>query len=314
MLLDRGVDGLSYDAATGIWTVSVLMGDGSRETRTARHVISSAPVRELVDSIRPRPLSTFNARALQYRDFLTVALIAKSDRTFPDNWIYIHEPAVRTMRIQNFGSWSPYMVKEGRNTLGLEYTVWEGDEEWNATDEWLIERAKRELEELGGLIGVPGERFLDERVQSRFDGGAHDVGMRGHRRAHVHGRRMAREERWIQLLNQSCFGMASPERTAIRSTVPSASLRRRMRVGVSVFGSISITFEWCIGAGKVTIPASVVWVALRCRLARLTPSTTTRPVFGKTRSTVPRFPFSSPEMTCTMSPLAIWSFWRTAGL
>ena len=39
-------------------------------------------------------------------------------------------PASSTMRIQNFGSWSPYLVKDGRNVLGLEYTVDEGDESW----------------------------------------------------------------------------------------------------------------------------------------------------------------------------------------
>ena len=36
------------------------------------------------------------------------------------------------MRIQNFGSWSPFLVKEGRNVLGLEYTVREGDGSWTA--------------------------------------------------------------------------------------------------------------------------------------------------------------------------------------
>ena len=56
-----------------------------------------------------------------------------------DNWIYIHDTGVRTMRIQNFGSWSPYLVKDGRNVLGLEYTVDEGDESWTAADEELIE-------------------------------------------------------------------------------------------------------------------------------------------------------------------------------
>ena len=30
-----------------------------------------------------------------------------------DNWIYIHAPEVKVGRIQNFGSWSPYMVKDG---------------------------------------------------------------------------------------------------------------------------------------------------------------------------------------------------------
>ncbi len=55
VLLDRRVDGLSYDAATKLWTVSARRGDGSRETFTARNVVSSAPIRELVGAIRRRP-------------------------------------------------------------------------------------------------------------------------------------------------------------------------------------------------------------------------------------------------------------------
>lgn len=150
ILHDRSVDGLSFDAATGIWTVSVLLGDGSRETHTARHVVSSAPVRELVDSIRPRPLSTFNARALQYRDFLTVALIAKSDRTFPDNWIYIHDPSVKVGRVQNFLSWSPEMVPDaGHTCLGLEYFCFEGDGLWSSSDADLVALAKAEIGKIG---------------------------------------------------------------------------------------------------------------------------------------------------------------------
>ena len=58
-------------------------------------------------------------------------------------------------RIQNFGSWSPYMVKEGRTCLGLEYFVFEGDELWSAPDEDLIERGKRELALLG--LVEPGD-------------------------------------------------------------------------------------------------------------------------------------------------------------
>ncbi|MDR7037987.1 protoporphyrinogen oxidase [Methylobacterium sp. BE186] len=151
VLLDRGVDGLSYDAATGIWTVSVQRGDGSRETYTARNLISSAPVRELVEAIKPRPMSTFHARALQYRDFLTVALIARSRREFPDNWIYIHDPSVQVGRVQNFRSWSPEMVPDADYTcLGLEYFCFEGDGLWNASDADLVALAKREI----GTIGL----------------------------------------------------------------------------------------------------------------------------------------------------------------
>ena len=52
--------------------------------------------------------------ALRHRDFLTVALVVPEDMAFPDNWIYVHSPEVKLGRIQNFGAWSPYMVKPGR--------------------------------------------------------------------------------------------------------------------------------------------------------------------------------------------------------
>ncbi|WP_342165190.1 NAD(P)/FAD-dependent oxidoreductase [Methylobacterium sp. SD21] len=150
VLLDRRVDSLSYDTGTGLWTVSAKRGDGSRETFTAKHVISSAPVRDLVNAIRPRPLSTFNARALAYRDFLTVALIAKSDRNFPDNWIYIHDPSVKVGRVQNFRSWSPEMIPDEAHTcLGLEYFCFEGDGLWTASDADLVALAKAEISRIG---------------------------------------------------------------------------------------------------------------------------------------------------------------------
>ncbi len=68
---------------------------------------------------------------------------------FPDNWIYIHSPDVQVGRVQNFGSWSPYMVKDGRTCLGLEYFVNEGDALWESTDAELVALAGRELAELG---------------------------------------------------------------------------------------------------------------------------------------------------------------------
>ena len=86
---------------------------------------------------------------LRYRDFLTVALVVPEEYGFPDNWIYIHDPDVKVGRIQNFGSWSPYLVKDGRTCLGLEYFVNEGDEMWTKSDDDLVEQGKRELEQLG---------------------------------------------------------------------------------------------------------------------------------------------------------------------
>ena len=89
------------------------------------------------------------AEGLTYRDFMTVALVVPVEYSFPDNWIYIHDPGVKVGRIQNFGSWSPYLVKEGRTCLGLEFFVNEGDDMWTKSDEELVEQGKRELQALG---------------------------------------------------------------------------------------------------------------------------------------------------------------------
>jgi UDP-galactopyranose mutase len=98
----------------------------------------------------PPPAEVLDAAArLRYRDFITVALVVPEDDGFPDNWIYINDPTVKVGRIQNFGRWSPYLVKDGRTCLGMELFVNEGDEWWTMADDDLIATAKRELEQIG---------------------------------------------------------------------------------------------------------------------------------------------------------------------
>jgi protoporphyrinogen oxidase len=140
---------MSWDEKSGAWTIAASSAKGQRFF-TARHVISSAPIRELMASIEPAPASLAAAEKLRYRDFITVALIVDKPDLFPDNWIYIHEPNVLVGRIQNFRSWSPEMVPDEKlSCLGLEYFCFEGDGLWTATDEQLIALAKRELAAIG---------------------------------------------------------------------------------------------------------------------------------------------------------------------
>jgi protoporphyrinogen oxidase len=141
--------------------VYVRAADGPEDATTheipASHVISTMPLRELVHTITPPPPPEVLAAAdgLHYRDYLTVALVVPESRSFPDNWIYIHAPEVNVGRIQNYGSWSPYLVKDGRTCLGLEYFVFEGDAMWNTSDDELITLATKELSVLG--LVEPGD-------------------------------------------------------------------------------------------------------------------------------------------------------------
>ncbi len=116
------------------------------------HFISTMPLRNLVRAFDPVPSPEIRQAGdgLNYRDFLTVALMIDADNLFPDNWIYIHTPGVKVGRIQNFNNWSRAMVPEpGKTCLGLEYFCFEGDGLWSSPDADLVALATRELGELG---------------------------------------------------------------------------------------------------------------------------------------------------------------------
>ncbi len=125
--------------------------DGVPTRFGATHVVSSMPIGQLVQAMDPPVPAPVRAAAdaLGYRDFISVALVVPEEYGFPDNWIYIHDPQVEVGRIQNFGRWSPFMVKEGRTCLGMEYFCFEGDRLWTTPDDQLVAQAKRELGQLG---------------------------------------------------------------------------------------------------------------------------------------------------------------------
>jgi protoporphyrinogen oxidase len=146
------VVGLDYDADGETWSVSFKNPQGETQKFEAEHVISSAPMRELVRGIRPAVSEAAKSAAdsLKYRDFLTVMLIVKNRDAFHDNWIYIHDPNVKVGRIQNFRSWSPEMVPDAdKACYGLEYFCFEHDGVWDSKDEDLIKLAERELLQIG---------------------------------------------------------------------------------------------------------------------------------------------------------------------
>ncbi len=125
---------------------------------SGEHVISTMPVRDLVNALDPAPPDDVRRAAnhLRYRDYLTVVLIVERNEVFPDNWIYIHSPEVKVGRIQNYKNWSPHMVPDStRTSLGLEYFLWDQDEEWHWPHERLIETGVRDCAAIG--LVQPGE-------------------------------------------------------------------------------------------------------------------------------------------------------------
>jgi len=135
-----------------ITAIEARTADGRAERVCGTHVLSSIALRDLVHCLEPAPPPEIRAAAerLRYRDFILVALILDRAEVFADNWIYIHDGAVRVGRIQNFKNWSADMVPDRAMTcLGLEYFCSEGDDLWQARTPDLIALASAELERLG---------------------------------------------------------------------------------------------------------------------------------------------------------------------
>jgi protoporphyrinogen oxidase len=171
----RGVTGVTtvvtggYGAGAGAPRASST-DIGAEHHYPADRVISSMAFSSLVHALDPKPPAEVleAASSLRYRDFLTVALVVPVEAGFPDNWIYIHSPDVQVGRIQNFGSWSPFLVKDGRTCLGLEFFVNVGDETWNRSDEELIAQGTRELEKLGLVRAADVEQGFVVRMPKAY--------------------------------------------------------------------------------------------------------------------------------------------------
>lgn len=135
--------------------------DGEKINMTADVVISSMPIKDLVDGIQDAPLNVREvAHGLPYRDFISLGLLLpkikltnKSEKyktvnnITPDCWIGVQDASVKLGKIQIFNNWSPYMVADATNTvwISLEYYCNEGDFYWNMNEKAWIEMATQEL-------------------------------------------------------------------------------------------------------------------------------------------------------------------------
>ncbi len=173
----RGGEILFSSTVTGINAAggkinSVIVKSGSQNKEiSADYFISSMAVSELVASLSCEVPATVKEIALNlpYRDFMTVGLLVNKlkiknttkiktiSNVVPDCWIYIQEPDVKVGRVQIFNNWSPYMVKDFKNTVwvGLEYFCNEGDEMWEQSDVSFIELAIKEAVMIGLIDDGP---------------------------------------------------------------------------------------------------------------------------------------------------------------
>ena len=158
--------------------------DGKEITIDGDYVISSMPVKDLVEGMNdvPKDIAAI-ASGLPYRDYMTVGVLIPhlnlENKTktktmgniVPDNWVYVHDRNVKMGRFQIYNNWSPYMVEKVADTvwMGLEYFCTEGDEMWSMTDEAFGRMGISEMVTMG-LIDKESDvlDFHVERVKKAY--------------------------------------------------------------------------------------------------------------------------------------------------
>ena len=151
VFIDRKVQTIHWDE-TGVTHITGTNRAGEFFQQEGSHFLSSIPLPELLLSLDPPPPKEIQAaaRALRYRELLTVCLIVNRADVFPDTWIDIHDPEVKVSRVQNYKNWSAAMVPDPKmSSLGLEYFCFADDNVWKSTDHDLARLAIREAEQIG---------------------------------------------------------------------------------------------------------------------------------------------------------------------
>jgi len=158
--LNRQVEHVHVEAGKIISVTAASTTDDS-QTYFGDYFFSTMPIKDLIRAMDVTPPANVCevSEGLQYRDFITVGILAEKLRvseprggSLRDTWIYIQEPDVQLGRLQIFNNWSPYMVADPTKVwIGLEYFCNESDGLWQMQDDALMRFAASELEKIGIL-------------------------------------------------------------------------------------------------------------------------------------------------------------------
>ena len=121
------------------------------ETIEYDEIVSTMPITLLMNNLPDVPEEVKAAsNSLTFRNTILVFLKVDQDDLFKDNWLYVHASELQMGRITNFSNWVPEINNGQKETIvALEYWCYNEDANWKASDEELIELAKKEMAATG---------------------------------------------------------------------------------------------------------------------------------------------------------------------
>jgi protoporphyrinogen oxidase len=111
-------------------------------------IVSTIPLGVLAQIIEPRCDESVirAAKALKFRDLITINLRLKRRQVTPDTWLYVQDKDIIFGRIHEPKNWSKAMVPDDDHTsLVLECFCARGDDIWSMKDEEIADRCISDL-------------------------------------------------------------------------------------------------------------------------------------------------------------------------
>lgn len=138
-----------------IESVVVTDARGREDVVAGAEFVSSIPLTVLCQIVEPAaPAEVLDAaKALVFRNVITVNLMLNREQVTPDTWLYVHDRDILFGRLHEPKNWSVDMVPDQRKTsIVAEYFCSFGDPVWSMSDDALVEQTVKHLVEDLGFI------------------------------------------------------------------------------------------------------------------------------------------------------------------
>ncbi len=230
ILCGAEVTGLRFENGRYAVTVSGKAGAGGV---TARAVVSTLPVPDLLRLLCPRPDAAMEEtiRSLRYRALRLLNIMLECERVFAAQWTYFQGGEFSFSRINEYRNLSPDFCPPGKTGLSIEFNCSAGDALWSMPDKELFDLAAGELDQpvgrrrdIGGIVRARQRGYFSARFAHAYP--LMETGTAAHLEramAFLSGfprlRSIGRQGRFRYMNGDECFGEAAAAAAELKREV-----------------------------------------------------------------------------------------------
>ena len=148
IMLDSKIDAVHHDGRH-ISAMTVRSGQACTAIDVSR-LVSTVPLLDLVESLRPEASADViaAARQLRYRDLIVIFLAFDREQVTGDSWTYFPDGDICFGRMHEPRNWSRPLAPPGKTSLVVEWFATKGDDVWNSPDDALRDAVVADLAKL----------------------------------------------------------------------------------------------------------------------------------------------------------------------